>query len=693
MPRPATAHHRTSAARRACTVALMLLAIAGTHARSPAIDSLRRTIAAGGADSTLVRARLALCMELRHTGDTAYAPLLDSTIAHADRARMRPEQVLALLEKGQFMVARGATAAAMDQYQQAEALARRHGLQRQQGYALFHIAETHRARAEHSTALEMYGRALPIFTGLGMDAQVATVLFSQGAVLDHLGRAEESLEHFRQAHAIYTQLDDPFGLGLTLNSLGLMHEHLGRHAEALGLFRSALGMMQRSGNRAGAANVLSSIAGAHRQLGHADSARHYMRASLDEREAMGDRSGLGQALVRFSYDQQQMGDMAGAEGSIARALEIFRAIGNRQYEGQAQVRLAQLRHAQGRTREGIAHAEEALAIALGTRSLNEALEARHVLAELHEESGDPAEALRHFKAWSALEDSLRTRESIALLDELHARYETGQKDRRLAEQQLQLAEGQAALERREKVLWGTGIGAAALAVIAALAWRDRRRHARLANERLRRMESEQEAAAAKALLLGEERERQRVAAELHDGIGLLLSAARMRVDTGAPGAREKAGAILAEAAGEVRRISHALMPGTLARLGLPDALRELAAHLTAGGLHVEVHVHGLAQRLPAPLETALYRMVQEALNNTVKHARATSATVDLSVEDGRRLSLVVTDDGQGFDPATGTDGHGLGHVRSRAALLGGDARLRTAPGQGAQWEIDIPLHA
>lgn len=657
------------------------------------IDSMRRVIAAGGPDSTMVRTRLALCLDLRHAGDTTYLGLIDSTILLAANARMHPSQVRALLEKGQYMAARGSTGSAMEQFQAAEALALRYGLQREQGYALFHIAEMHRTRSEHSTALEMYGRALPIFTALGMDMPQATLLFSQGAVLDHLGRAEESLDRFRQAQAIYARIGDQFGQGLTLNSLGMMHEHLGRHAEALDLYRTALDLMQRSGNRPGAANVLSSIAGAHRQLGHADSARHYMQASLAEREAMDDQPGLGHALVRFSRDQQESGDRSGAQASIHRALGIFRAIGDRQQESQALVRMAELLEAEGRSREAIMQADKALAIAEETRSMNEALEARHVLARLHEETGDLAGALHHLKARSTLKDSLRTRESITLLDELHARYETGKKDRRLAEQQLQLAEGVAALERRGKVLWGTGIGAAALAAMAALAWRDRRRHARLTSERVRRMESEQAAAAAKALLAGEERERQRVAAELHDGIGLLLSAARMHLDTGLPSARNQAGRILAEAAGEVRRISHALIPGTLARLGLPDALRELAANLTAAVLHVDVHVHGLPQRLPATLETALYRMVQEALNNTVKHARATTATVDLSVEEGHRISLVVTDDGQGIDPATYGNGHGLGHVRSRAALLGGDARLRTAPGQGVQWEINIPLHA
>lgn len=680
--------HRLSTA-----MALTLGTTVAVGQPSARIDSLRRAVAMAGSDTAAVHARLALCMELRHAGDTTFLGLLDTTRLLAARAGMDVAEVMALLEKGRFFIARGHPDTALVHLEEAHALAAHRGLAVEQGYALYHLAEVHRTRSAHTTALELYGRALAIYDRLQMDRPRAAVLFAQGAVLDHLGRSEESLHSFREALTIHERLGDTFGMGVTLNSLGVMHEHLGRHAEALRLFRDALALLQPLDHGRGeVANVLSSIASAHRFLGNSDSARHYMEASMAIRAAMNDQVGMGLVLVRYSRDLQDMGDMDGAAHAVERALGIFRSIGARQHECQALMRHAELLHARGRSKEALPVAAVALAIADSTRSMNEAVEAHHLLHLLHEATGDLAGALHHHRAMTAMKDSLRTQESVALLHELHTRYETGVKDRHLAEQQVQLAEQQAALARRGKVLWGAGIGGAALAVIAALTWRDRRRQVRLMRERMARLESEKQAAAARALLQGEERERQRVAAELHDGIGLLLSAARMRVDTAAPGGIEKASIILAEAATEVRRISHALMPGTLARLGLPDALSDLARALAPGGLHVDVHVHGINARLPAPIETGLYRMVQEILNNTVKHAQATRATIDLSREDDDRLSMVVSDNGRGFAPLAAGSGHGLDHIRSRAALLGGNAHLHTAPGRGTQWEIDIPLH-
>ena len=193
-------------------------------------------------------------------------------------------------------------------------------------------------------------------------------------------------------------------------------------------------------------------------------------------------------------------------------------------------------------------------------------------------------------------------------------------------------------------------------------------------------------------MAGEERERQRVAGELHDGIGVLLSAARMHVETKTFGGDRKAGTLLAEVADEVRRISHNLMPGTLAKLGLIEALHELAAELTeSGALHTELHVMGEYDRLPVPVEVGLYRIVQETLHNTAKHAGAGRALIKLSTSDREMITLRVEDDGKGFDPEEGKHGNGTGNIRARAAMLGGRAELQTAKGKGTVWQIEVPV--
>jgi signal transduction histidine kinase len=94
--------------------------------------------------------------------------------------------------------------------------------------------------------------------------------------------------------------------------------------------------------------------------------------------------------------------------------------------------------------------------------------------------------------------------------------------------------------------------------------------------------------------------------------------------------------------------------------------------------------------LPAPVELALYRIAQEALNNALKHARAGQVTVRLGVDDGR-LTLEVEDDGQGFDPQSASDGGGMGlaNIRHRTEQLGGALEVRSAPGKGTVVRVSL----
>ncbi|MDX9749764.1 MAG: tetratricopeptide repeat protein [Flavobacteriales bacterium] len=664
---------------------LAVLSLCGpaAHAQQEQVDSLRAVIAAARTDTAGVNARVALCQQLRRAGDTTFMGLLDSTIALAAAAGMHAAHAQGLLERGHFLWARGRTAQAMEQLRAGEALAVQHGLLRQQADALTLIAKVLERRSELDEALDLYDRALAMYEELGLVRLQAITRSQLGVVLWRLGRLEESARMSQEGLAIYESIGDDHNIGLTLHNMGVAYEQFARYDEAIGFYRRALGHLRQSHQRKAKemASVLASIGRLHRHLGDMDSALHYMRAGLVEIEGIGNRSDQAVGLMMYGEELEAMGRAAEAEAPLRRALHIFRDIGSRRHESRALAELAGVVALRGAPREGIGLAEEALLAAREAGTVHEALTALAVLARLHEEAGDTGRALFHHQAHAALKDSIVNVESAATLDELRTRYETEKKDRQLAEQELLLAQGQVALERRGRSLRVLGLGAAAITVILFLVVRGRR-------QRLLALEREKDAATARAVLDGEERERQRVARELHDGIGVLLSSALMHQQNN-DGTR--AAHLMEEACTEVRHIAHAMMPGSLARFGLVKALEELARNSSLKeGLHVRVQTFGLGRRLPPGTEFGLYRIAQEAVNNAIKHARARTITVDLSQEDGR-IHLVVTDDGTGIDPAVVGEGSGLDHIRARAELLGGTAGWRSTPGHGTVWEVRVPL--
>ncbi len=203
----------------------------------------------------------------------------------------------------------------------------------------------------------------------------------------------------------------------------------------------------------------------------------------------------------------------------------------------------------------------------------------------------------------------------------------------------------------------------------------------------------------------QEEERKRVSLAIHDGPAQTLYAALLRLQAYRAlrdSDRERAAAEFSEAErgiketlSEIRRLIFDLRPMSLDEIGLLPSLRQYAAkYEQRHGLRVEVRSRGEERRLPVSLETALYRIVQEALTNIWKHARATRASVIVTFENGR-CGVQVADDGLGFDvaavrPNSQGEHLGIAGIRERAEMIGGTLRIASAPGAGTTLLVSVP---
>lgn len=195
------------------------------------------------------------------------------------------------------------------------------------------------------------------------------------------------------------------------------------------------------------------------------------------------------------------------------------------------------------------------------------------------------------------------------------------------------------------------------------------------------------------LLTVQEDEWRRIARELHDGVGQILTALSLRLEAPSAGqgaALDEARQLAAEALGETRRLANRLRPARLDQVGLVAALRELGEH---AGIAVSVEVApGVDDRHLDPAATAeAYRVVQEALSNVARHAGVGRAQVSVDRAYGE-LRIQIIDEGRGFDVASAA-GSGLGLIgmQERALLLGGHLSIASSPGRGTIVELRIPL--
>lgn len=207
---------------------------------------------------------------------------------------------------------------------------------------------------------------------------------------------------------------------------------------------------------------------------------------------------------------------------------------------------------------------------------------------------------------------------------------------------------------------------------------------------------------AKAVWKVQEEERRRLARELHDGIGQTLTALVNQLRR-SPGSRAGAGDAgdplhIAELAlRDVRELSRLLRPPVLDDLGLKAALNWLARTLRQqGGLAVTIDWQGSEERLDPDLETLVFRIAQEGLNNVLKHSGRHEARVAVA-RRADRIELEVADDGRGFDPrqalspAGGAAGLGLRGMRDRVEMFSGQLAVDSEPGRGSRLRIAVPL--
>lgn len=318
------------------------------------------------------------------------------------------------------------------------------------------------------------------------------------------------------------------------------------------------------------------------------------------------------------------------------------------------------------------------------------------LVAVEEARGNTNTAYTYLKQFVDIKDSLNARNNRAQVNDLEKKYQTTLKDNQL---QLQ----QATIRQKNTLNYILTGSAIALLLITILIYRNYRHRQTLQQQRITELETEQKLAATQAVLKGEEQERTRLAKDLHDGLGGMLSGIKFSLNTMKGNlimtpenavAFERSIDMLDSSIQEMRRVAHNMMPEALVKFGLDEALKDFCDSINqTGALHVSYQALGMPHKVASQtVAIAIYRIVQELINNTIKHAAAVNAIVQLTHE-GNRLWLTVEDDGKGFDqhllhPPTGI---GWRNIQARVAFLKGSTDIQSEKGKGTSVHIEIPI--
>jgi two-component system, NarL family, sensor kinase len=324
-------------------------------------------------------------------------------------------------------------------------------------------------------------------------------------------------------------------------------------------------------------------------------------------------------------------------------------------------------------------------------------------ASYFERAGDFTNAYKFKKQEQFFTDSLiqvQNHNRILLYD---ARYQSRQKEERISQLQSESNQQQKLLKQQSTINLLLGLVALIFAILILLGYTSFRQKQKIQQQKLAELETEKQLLTTEALLKGEEKERTRLAKDLHDGLGGMLSGIQhlfrnikgnLVITPEAQQSFDRGLDMLDQSIHEMRRVAHNMMPESLVKFGLDIALRDFISDInSAGSLNVSYQSVGIDHiALPPTTNITVYRIIQELLNNTLKHAGATNALVQLYLIENQ-LSITVEDDGKGMDTDSEQLKQGMGwtNIRNRVQFLQGTLDLKSAPGNGTSVLILLPV--
>jgi len=557
-------------------------------------------------------------------------------------------------------------------------------------------------KKELATTLAYWDSSLTIRKSTNDIYGQANLNVKKGAAYFQLGQFEKSLTCQLEALRIYEQLHADIGIVQAMNNVAAVYEHQQQLEKALEYFQGSLAIKEKMKDQYQIGVALINIGNIYFKRKQIAEARRYQRRAIAALERANTRAAneyLGMAHNNLAEIYNQLSKYDSALICIKRAIEIRKSIND--YQGIVSS-LSNL----GRIEMNLRHFDNAERFLLQARdSANTkrlVVEQRDIylnLYELYLKKRDTEKALDNYVKYTAIKDSLLNETTHKQVTQMQVQYETEKKEQQIVLQQSQLAASLARLQTTYIVIMLLAVLVIASIIIFLLARsRHRRNHALMLKEN----ELSVREAFIQASISSQENERKRFAQDLHDGMGQLISSLKLVLNplekVTATEERlavmNRAERLLNDMHREIRSIAFNLMPQTLIQYGLAPALKEMADRINASDrMMVRVEAFDLPSRLSELQEVSLYRIIQEWINNIIKHAEATVIEVQL-VGHEEEISLIVEDNGKGFNPRTleNAKGNGWKNIRSRSNLLKGllhvDSRVG---GAGTTLSITVPI--
>ena len=527
------------------------------------------------------------------------------------------------------------------------------------------------------------------------ELQIAKISANIGTCYNYKKWYETAMQYYKEALPIFEKRGDKFRVAHLYSLMTAIYNNMNLQDDNLLYCEKALDILNERPDSLPRAYVLINYAIALTERQQFEQAENCLLEAQRICILNNSRYNLYEIYNTFGYIAMKKYEWQNMEAYARKALEITLEFGDVEGFSESKRMLGHVELFKGNFSKSEEYTREALDTALAYDLPMEKKKSYRLLSDISIARHD-FHSNRYYEAKAdSIDDVLMSEITLRSVKELEAKYETEKKVLKIA-----------ALEDEKRfMIWiGIACGFVLLLTLASFffLWRWAVQKKRLSEQRrviaearIKQLEQEKQLVATQAVLDGETKERARLARDLHDGLGSILTGAKLRFLEMKQGAKlayadlerfDRALGMLDQSVNEMRRVAHHLMPDSLSRFGLKTAVSDFCSNLPS----VTFTCYGELVRLEPNIEVMIYRSIHELVNNALKHAGADNIMVQI-IQDHDRIAFTIQDNGCGFDPSDITKGTGLQNIHTRVTSCNGFMHIDSKPGEGTEINIELKI--
>ena len=563
--------------------------------------------------------------------------------------------------------------------------------------SLHYSGIVHSNMVNYDSALHYYRKSLAFSDKAKYPKGKAATYINSGNVYQFLGDYDRVAEYYLKGIKVFEVIKDSASMAVTYENLAALFSSVKQHQKEMSYLEKALLIVPKAN-----LELMGMIYG---DMGLSQSKMDNLPKALEYFTKADSLSKYVDNPKLDFFVQRNFGEYYLLSGSyqkailfLNRALKTNEKINDPYYRSLLLTHLGEAHAMIKEYSKANSYLKEALEMGQKNKIKEIQEKAYYTLAKIDNDQKNYQRAYKYLNLHMNFKDSLLNEAYLKQISLFEKQYETEKKDNEIASQKLQLQEKENDILKK-KNQYNLALGGGGFILLGCLGlWLFYRQRQKIKNNEILALQSQQEVVKLEALIDGEEKERNRLAQDLHDGINGDLAVIKYKISSIEPdkfSKKEKifyddAISMLDNAVEQVRRISHNLAPPSLHNFDLIEAIQQFCSKQNASNpINISFQYFGNRLVLKKENETAIYRIIQELINNIMKHANATEALVQLNNHDDK-LIITVEDNGQGFDTNSTENGIGLQNIKSRVDFLKANLDINSSA-KGTTFCIEIDL--